>query len=311
VNFYTFNFNFQNKNIIVFVILFVFGISFKFAYDIHYYLKNKNTLNYLSNKYNKSSKLLKVEDFLPLIYENNKCFRYKLNIGHKLFVDNECLLIKNSKKPTLFLIGDSHSASIGIAMSKYYKNNDINFLQISSGWCSPFTNNKDNKECSMINTLIDRTVNIAQPDILIISLSWLGASKPPYNVNNQNFFDLVKRKLEIYKQLGAKDILLIGQLPVWTKMVPDINLFSSTSLNKEYSVVNQEITDIDHKMLKFSYDNNTTYISLISDLCINNECLIKLPNSNELMSWDESHLTEDGSNYIFLNYLLNKIHINN
>lgn len=307
MNFYTFSFNKINKIFLVFLILFIGGISAKIFNDLQYYFKHQNTLKYLSSRYNYNSINAKIDDYLPLIYEHNKCFRYKLNSGYNDYLENGCLQIKNIKKPIVFLIGDSHSASIGMAMGKYYKNNNINFLQISSGWCTPFTNNIDNRECLRINKLIDQTIITTQPDILIISVSWIGASKPPYNIKNSNFFKNVYEKLEQYKYLGAKQIILIGQLPVWSKMIPEIFNLSLELDRINTSEVSTEIIDFDKVMLKFSKDNNISYIALIPDLCMRNECRITEPFTNNLIAWDESHLTEEGSYFIFTNYLVNKI----
>ena len=307
MNFYTFSFNNINKIILVFFILFIGGISSKIINDFQYYLKYQNTLKFLSSKYNHNSLNAKIEDYLPLIYEHNKCFRYKLDSGYKAYLENGCLQIKNTKKPVVLLIGDSHSASIGMAMGNYYKNNNINFLQISSGWCTPFTNNIDNRECLRINKLIDQTIITKQPNILVVSVSWIGASKPPYNIKNMNFFRIVYEKLEQYKYLGAKEIILIGQLPIWSKMIPEMFNLSLELDRINTSAVRAEIIDFDKQMAKFSKDNNISYIPLIPYLCMRNECLITVPFTNNLIAWDESHLTEEGSYFIFTNFLVNNI----
>jgi hypothetical protein len=68
------------------------------------------------------------------------------------------------------------------------------------------------------------------------------------------------------------------------------------------------LTPLDMKMQNKFRKNEITYISLLSELCINKStCLAKVDEDNSAIVWDYGHLSLEGSSHIVSNIIFPKL----
>ena len=255
--------------------------------------------------YEKKSTDEDVMSFLLDMYGDRPCFRYIKNVPTSMFEKNGCLEKKFFDRPTIMLIGDSHSASLSLGLKEFVNTVQINMLQISSGWCQVTNNDHTNIKCDEIIKLINETIKSNKPDLVIINADWVVASRPPYFIKNNNYFIHLKEKIKMLHESGVKDIILIGQVPTWKNPLRKLiqEDFTSKGLSAPIRInvgIEFESLDMDIQMREVSFPEYVEYISLKDVLCNVDGCLTKVernPN-NEFVVWDKSHLSVSGSNYV-------------
>ena len=239
------------------------------------------------------------------LYGNRSCFRHQIKQTAKTFIANGCLDILYPGKPIVFLIGDSHSASLSLGLKPMIKNMGFNFLQVSTGWCEPTSNNNANKICEDINALVIEKLKEIRVDLLIIDAHWLGASAPPYYLGGGNFQTHLNNKLEFYKSLGVRKILVVGQMPTWYGGLPEqlgLNFAAKSLPVPERTKLGLDVESlyIDSLMAQATYPEKVTYVSLANFLCREDGCLTMVGENVEtdLIVWDYGHLTPAGSAFV-------------
>lgn len=241
------------------------------------------------------------------LYGKYGCFKYDENQKVDFFIKNQCLSVKDKERPVVFLIGDSHSASLSLGLRPLLENLQVNLLQVSTGWCQPTSNDYKNKICADINKKVISTIKETPIDLLIIDSHWVIASKPPYWIGSDDYNNYLKEMFRQYLALGVKKILIIGQLPTWNKKDGLPGKISRDFIKKDipiplrtYEDVSQVSLDIDAVMSELEYPENVSYVSLKSILCNADGCLITVGDNpkTDLIVWDYGHLTPAGSSFI-------------
>jgi peptidoglycan/LPS O-acetylase OafA/YrhL len=245
----------------------------------------------------------------PNQYGPRPCFQLPGDKSTDWFVQNGCLDIKDSSQPTVFLLGDSHSASLSIGLRGLAQRYRFNLLQISSGWCAPFGNLTDDEGCNASNKFAAEQIRKTRPDILVLDAFWFHESEPRYFKGDDFIAHLEKRFAEL-AQLGAKKIIIVGQIPTWTGMLPDIlareyvvNYLPIPERMMEYR--DHHAAEIDSQMRRMTLPANTTYVSLADRLCDSNGCLTRIGSDleNDILVWDYGHLTLNGSKWVSENVI--------
>jgi hypothetical protein len=250
------------------------------------------------------------------MWGTKSCFKYKMSQDAKYFVENDCFIKKYDDKPIIFIIGDSHSASLSLGIRKYYQDSKVNVMQASTGWCDPTNNDKTNFKCVDINKEVINKLKIYKPDILVLNNNWNASSRQEYYKGNNSYWERLDELLELYFSLGVKKIIIVGQIPMWTVDLPEY-------VNKNYLIKGQvipsrlnenlrmDVFSTEKIMKNLKYNENTKYVSLIDYLCNNNGCLTTTAAiyDNNPIVWDDGHLTQDGSDFIFFNLLKNIFNI--
>lgn len=255
----------------------------------------------------KLENIVKLQD-LEKMYGSKPCFIFDRKYTHELFEKNDCFNIKLKNNPIVFLYGDSHSASLSLGLKPYFEEKNINFLQVSSGWCEPTSNNADNQFCEKINKLALSKIKEIKPDIVIMNSYWIAASRDPYFIGSGNYRDTLITKLKEIKNLGIKKIIIVGQIPTWNQSLPE-QLYRNFIKNENKIPqrtklgLNAQSLSIDHTMSKWSYPENVEYISIQETLCNAEGCLISVgPNiETDITVWDYGHLTYSGAEFIAKN----------
>jgi peptidoglycan/LPS O-acetylase OafA/YrhL len=239
------------------------------------------------------------------LYGKKHCFKYKRNQTVEMFLQNECVDVHFPNKPIVFLLGDSHSASLSLGLIPFFKNFDVNFLQVSTGWCEPTNNLYNNSICDDIFKMALERISLLKPELLILNLSWMTARKPTYFKPGVDYIEYVINYIKDLKSRGVKKIFVIGQIPTWEKSLPDVLLkyFVKKNLpipSKTFEGLDKDSLNMDKEMRNIAYPKGVTYFSVTDILCDHNGCLTKIGDKLEtdLVAWDYGHLTKKAS--IFL-----------
>jgi hypothetical protein len=103
-------------------------------------------------------------------------------------------------------------------------------------------------------------------------------------------------------------VFLIGPVPQWKPTLPDYALRKHVSLARETYLkmpMYQKLRALDIKIQRLSMENKISYISPLTRMCKNDECLVvgKVNGKLALTAVDYGHLSEEGADilaeYIF------------
>jgi hypothetical protein len=232
-----------------------------------------------------------------------RCFNLK--DGIKYFIDNNCDGQKPESSHKVFIIGDSHSAYLGQYLGGYLNAKDFGVYQYSTAHCIPLSTKDRRQRCRDINSYILKRVHDIKPDFLIIFgnyLSWEKSSDYGESVPYDEFIWLQVSKL---KNLGAKNVLLVGQMPMWEDTLPHIIARRFISKHQKipartYDGINPQSLTWDSKLSSQSYPKDVRYLSIKDLLCDQEGCITIVGQnlSQDLIVFDKGHLTNSGAQFI-------------
>ena len=253
------------------------------------------------------SLLIKVSDLKnpEKLYGEHPCFKYHESDTAALFLNNKCFEITHPGRESVFLIGDSHSASLSLGLRPLLEHSNINFFQVSTGFCEPTSNNEAIFSCDEINQLAARKISELKPDVVIIDAQWMWASKPPYFIGNDDYFTALVTKLKNIRESGIQTIIVIGQIPTWQPSLPDSLARDFVRHNapipqRTFEGVDLDSLQMDAKMKSIEWPAGVTYLSLRGLLCNESGCLVSVgPDlGTDLTVWDYGHLTPAASSFV-------------
>ncbi len=236
------------------------------------------------------------------------------------FVQQGCLK-RRAGKPAVLLMGDSHSASLGVGLRQWAKTQDMDYLQ-ASGFLDPrlFCINqktrKDLRACTEdYARAVMKTLAAAKPDVLVLDMYWSHPETLSGYANMDAWIQQIQRAVgDISKELGVKKVIIVGQVPTWNGNLPQLLL--KEFAKKKRSIPQRTFVTIDETSLKMeaalkkaSWPKNTQYFSIQELLCTADGCLTRVGDNErtDLIVWDYGHLTESGSRHIAENGLGERI----
>jgi peptidoglycan/LPS O-acetylase OafA/YrhL len=245
-----------------------------------------------------------LKDHVAAMYGDRLCFKYEIDQTADFFTENGCTTVRNPARPTVFLIGDSFSASFSLGLRPLFEARDINFLQVSTGWCEPTSDEKKNKVCHDINAMVQERIGAIKPDLVIFNANWIVASHRPY-YRGSDYFATLSEYLRMVRDRGAREIIVVGQAPTWRKALPDL-------LIRDFVVRGEPIPQrttqglvpeslaIDTEMASLRYPDGTSYLSIAKVLCNEAGCLTATSEDleNDLTAWDYGHLTPSVARHV-------------
>jgi len=241
------------------------------------------------------------------MYGTRSCFKNRFEQTYKIFLENGCVERSAPGQKSVFLIGDSHSASLSLGIRPLLEAAKVNFLQVSTGWCEPTINNPDGPdgaECLKINALVMDKISEIKPDVVIINLFWNAASTPPYFIGGGDYFAHLLEKIADIKGHGAKRVIVVGEIPVWGPTLPAYLAYNFVRNEKPIPIralsgIVAESLAIDDRMRAIAYPDGVKYVSLRSLLCNDDGCLVAVgPDlERDLIVWDDGHLTVAGAKF--------------
>jgi peptidoglycan/LPS O-acetylase OafA/YrhL len=244
-------------------------------------------------------------DTFQNLYGPKPCFKWRVDQTIDMFVENGCLDIADPKRDTAFLIGDSHGASLSLGLRPFFAERNMNFLQVSTGFCEPTSVNPNDNVCIAINEEVLRRIKTIRPTMVILDSSWMQAVKPPYFFDRTSFYRHFLAFISKLHEHGAERVVVIGQIPTWEKALPDILMEKFVLKNlpvpeRTFEGVVVESLAFDDVMRSLKYPEGTTYVSLRDVLCDEAGCLTHVGPSlaTDITVWDYGHLTVSGAVYV-------------
>jgi peptidoglycan/LPS O-acetylase OafA/YrhL len=235
---------------------------------------------------------------LTKLYGDKPCFKFKVEQTAQMFLDNNCVNPGSRTAKSVFLIGDSFSASLSLGLRPLVENKGLNFQQVSTGFCEPTSNDQSDAVCKNINQMVMAKIGLLKPDTLILMSNWLGASKTPYFNGNDDYNLALLTFVRELRNRGAAKVIVIGQMPTWQKALPDSLIDQFVRRNqpipaRTFLGLDQQSLKMDSEMRKLNYPEGVSYVSMTDALCDRAGCLTSLgPNlSTDLVVWDYGHLT--------------------
>lgn len=227
------------------------------------------------------------------------------------YVERKCLQRRPGKQAVM-LLGDSHSASLGVGLRQWAKTRDIDFLQ-ASGFLDPrlFCVNQKTRAnwraCAPdFARAVMKTLAEAKPDVLVIDMYWSHPETLSGYANMEDWVQQIQRAvLDIAANLGVKKIIVVGEMPTWKGDLP--NLLLNKFVKKHSPIPERTFVAIDKTSLqmeaalqKVTWPKNTEYFSLQDHLCSAKGCLTRVGEDlrTDIVVWDYGHLTEAASRYV-------------
>ena len=209
-----------------------------------------------------------------------------------------CTLEKPMGIGKVFLWGDSFATHLYSGLKS--KTNFNKLIYLTSSACPPiidydFSHIGDQRPfCRAINDYILERIKKEKPDKVILAANW------NLRVDKWIFVERTILKLQAF---GIKEIVLVGPMPRWTSPLPRIltrfdRPFDELPMRLK-SYYNNEDRVVDIKMQDLANKLNVRYISLTKILCNGTGCLVRVgPQPNQMLNFDEGHLTYAGSKYV-------------
>lgn len=241
-----------------------------------------------------------VSDF----WGSGSCF--EVEGDYRSFERNHCTEIKHPERPTVFLIGDSHSAYLSPGLRPFLELHALNLMQVSSGYCLPLADSDRRDGCVRISAFISDTIARTRPDVVILFGNYINHTDPQSSNGSMiSYEEFLFAKLQEIKNSGAKNVIFIGQIPTWKGSLPH-TLVKNFLLNKmeiprkTYTGIQQDSMDWDLRMKMRHYPEGITYVSLRDALCDGQGCLTMVGADlpKDLIVWDYGHLTQSGAKYV-------------
>jgi len=232
-------------------------------------------------------------------YRNECNFFDGESYSAKSHIDESC--VTGESKGGVFLWGDSHAQALYFGIQELLPKN-IPFYQVATSGCSvtmnssTISNDPLSISCERSNQYAVNKIRALKPDIVIIAQR-NGHDKIPI----ESLINSINAEI-------ATKVIIVGPVPQWEPSLPNViaNKYWDKDIQTiEKRSVNQSILTLDKKLRKYNFNSDKVkYISLIEGLCIEKECLVKVPLSEELLVWDYGHLTSLGSVFIVNKFLI-------
>ena len=240
----------------------------------------------------------------------SNCFRHQADAS--LYEKYGCSQIVNKDNKKILLLGDSHAAYLGAYLEPYYKQRGFNFnqLELATSACKPFIMFDDREYCKKIRGYFLNQINIIKPDYLIVFVhySYLSAEE---NINSRSQIQRYMDEFSEFKRLGAKEIIVVGPMPIYKESLPKI--ITRDFLLKHKKVPYRMLEKLDPKALEFDeifttskFPSEVKYISLRNFLCTAEGCLTRVGDDpiDDMVIFDYGHLTYQGAKEISENLII-------
>jgi len=217
-----------------------------------------------------------------------------------------------SRRPLLFLWGDSHAAALYPGLRNLQQRKSFGIAQFTLGTCPPILEFIDRdvegrKNCPEVNQNILDTVRSLKPEIVMLHAHWESPAYALYDPQAKQFdVARLKKTIEAIQAAGAGRVVLIGPVPSWKWYLNDIlfiyyrwddpgHEFPPLRMNE----VHGGLKDIDASMRRFASDMHIEFISAADVFCNDEGCLTRLGDDYvSLTTLDMSHLTPLAAQYL-------------
>ncbi len=215
-----------------------------------------------------------------------------------------CEKIKHPGHPSVFLLGDSHAFGLYQGLEPYLDGQDINLIGLPAMYCTPLSLLDKRATCAQYNRWLQGEIIRLRPELVVIFAHHLLWAEDDHYGEPQAYAAYIWQAAEQLKALGARQVLVIGQMPTWVNSLPhNINL---NFLRKGLAVPIRTMTGIDPASLNVdatmiaSRLPGVEYLSLREALCTSDGCLTTVGDQypNDLLVHDYGHLTKNGARFL-------------
>ena len=206
---------------------------------------------------------------------------------------SDCFSVSSSD--TYLIWGDSYAAASSFGLINIHKH----IAQLTASSCPPFIdiNIKDVDNCRAINDFVKLKIIELKPVKIFLQSKW------------NNYADILEENLTktikiIHAISPSSKVIIIGNVPQWTPNLPTLAIRNNLALNSNEYIhmkMYELLSTLDNKLIRISQNNGVDFISPLNNLCIDQNCLasVNFKSKYWLTSWDNGHLTEAGSVYLF------------
>lgn len=202
-----------------------------------------------------------------------------------------------TKRPLLFIWGDSHAGSLYPGFKALQDSGKYRFgiAERTGAICPPILNTEPRPLCAELNNNAIATIRATRPDIVLLYAWWHEAKiHGRYDISN------LENTVAELKKAGVPRIILLGGVPYWKGDLPPILLDvwkrqGSTGnpplrLGDEY--LDPHIRQATAEMRRRSAAMGIEFISGMDHFCNAQGCLTRLSeNASEPLSYDYGHLS--------------------
>jgi len=215
-----------------------------------------------------------------------------------------CEKIKHPGRPTVFLLGDSHAFDLYQGLEPYLDSREINLVGLPAMYCTPLSLLDKRASCAQYNQWLQSEIDRLQPELVVIFAHHVLWSEDDHYGEQAAYATFIWAAAERLKSLGAKKVLIIGQMPTWINSLPhNLNL---NFLRKGLPVPERTMIGIDaesltvEERLRAARQPGVEYLSLREGLCTPEGCLTSVGTQypNDLLVHDYGHLTKNGASFL-------------
>ncbi|MFZ6659137.1 acyltransferase family protein [Undibacterium sp. TJN19] len=283
---------FRNKQKISRKILFILSLVLTFTFIVVGLIGWKcKDLNSRLSKQQKVIARFQNYDFTQTL-RRYTCYMEPENTYHNF--KDECY---GNKTSDAYLIwGDSYAA----ASSKGIRTVHNDIIQLTASACPPLidTSFVDRPNCLYINNFVKENIQKLQPKKIFLQSNW-------YTYKREDVIGNLSKTIEFIKIASPNSkIIIIGSAPQWEPTLPIFLSGKNITLSQEEYIqmpTYKKLKDVDRRLMILANTNKVEFISLLDSVCIGEKCLAVTKYKSEfwLTAWDNGHLTEAGSVYIY------------
>ena len=215
-----------------------------------------------------------------------------------------CVKTKYPGHPSVLLVGDSHAFGLFQGLEPYLERREINLIGLPALYCTPLSLLDLRQTCALYNQWLESEIRRLKPELVVVFAHHALWAEDDHYGEHQPYATYIWQAAEHLKSLGARQVLIVGQIPTWVDSLPhNINL---NFLRKGLPVPERTLTGIDLDSLKMdatiiaSRLPGVEYLSLREALCTSEGCLTSVGQQypNDLVVHDYGHLTKNGASYL-------------
>lgn len=228
-------------------------------------------------------------------------------IGYKpdMAVFASCEVIRFPGRPVVFLVGDSHAYALYQGLRPYLDARRINLVEYSVVYCMPLSTGNTTPVCGGYYRYILDKIERDKPDLVILSAHHLIWSRTVLAGESTQYDELVSQQMAEFSHAGVPHALIVGQVPIWNRTLPRILneeylRFGQVAPTRMFTGLEHESIQLDDSMKLTSAKLGIPYYSLKDVLCNAQGCMTRVGDDlpEELIVYDESHLTAVGAGYL-------------
>ncbi len=207
----------------------------------------------------------------------------------------ECYFQRTGEHNRVAVWGDSHAAHLYPGLKKVL-GDDFDVAQFTKDGCSPI--DRGDKPCAATNRLVMNYLLNNAVDTIVIFANWSD------HAHTNSFRSDLEATLSTLRSAG-KHVVVIGPYPNFSASLPDIIVKEwlagkiSGVPDRIPGLPGHNATIAEAAVSSASQAQNTSFVSLVSDLCNGNGCATKVAAGGaELIAWDYGHMTLAGARMI-------------